>query len=92
MTEFYVGQKVWSKDFGEGVVERTYLGVAIPIVLVVKFDEGTALCFTSDGRYYAVGDVVLFPYPVEGARDDESTEASLDWKDSLVERPKGEPT
>ena len=81
---FKKGQKVWSDGYGVGVVEEIYPGEAFPVV--VKFNSGSALSFTSDGRYYTECDVVLFPYSyvVKVVRGDESTESEL------VERPKGE--
>ena len=88
MTEFYVGQKVWCNDYDSGVVEGIYRGETFPVV--VKFNSGTTLSFTSDGRYCVEGDVVLFTYPAEDSLGDESTKPTLDWKDSPVERPKGE--
>ena len=77
MTEFYVGQKVWSNGYGAGVVEEIYPGEAFPVG--VKFYSGFGLSFTSDGRHYVEGDVVLFPCQTEDVRDDETTKPSIDW-------------
>ena len=74
---FEVKQKVWCAIYGAGeVVEIQHASEGVYPV-VVRF-KGTRLrAYTSDGKYSADGNVVLFPYPVEITKA--TTKPSIDW-------------
>ena len=73
---FKVGQKVWCKNYGEGVVS----GVCSEYhdyPVVVKFLKGGWEDYTADGKYSVDGNVTLFPYPIEITKA--ITKPSIDW-------------
>ena len=74
---FKVGQKVWCAIYGAGVVEEINQecgGYSYPIL--VKFNT-LSIDYTPDGRFYAEGNIALFPYPVEIVKA--ITKPSIDW-------------
>ena len=69
-------QKVWCAIYGAGVVtEIRHEGAAYPVV--VGFDNGRTIGYTSDGKYHETSNIVLFPYPVEVIKA--ITKPSIDW-------------
>ena len=75
---FTVGQKVYCKVHGEGVV--TEVEATPPYRIEVDFLGGGWECYTADGRPHVNADVCLFPYPVKVVRDDEHRKPSINWE------------
>ena len=77
---FKVGQKVWCAIYGAGVVKRIRQEAEVDYTVVVVFnrnDDEKVVTYTSDGKYYVEGNVMLFPYPVEIVKA--TTKPSIDW-------------
>ena len=72
---FKVNQKVWCAIYGAGVVVEIHQSAAYPVE--VRFNNGQICVYTSDGKYYADGSIVLFPYPIEITKA--TTKPSIDW-------------
>ena len=73
---FKVNQKVWCAIYGAGVVVEIHQSAAYPVE--VRFNNGQICVFyTSDGKYYADGSIVLFPYPIEIVKA--VTKPTIDW-------------
>ena len=143
---FKLNQTVWCVIYGKGVVANISQESGAKYPVLVKFGDHTTT-YNLDGKFHKLGNVVLFPYPVEVVksivrpsinwahvnekfkwlaydldgspwvyeyeptaegtstcwrtskgdtfRADRLTSyvpGTCDWKDSLVERPKGETT
>ena len=77
---FKVGQKVWCAIYGAGVVKRIRQEAEVYYTVVVVFnrnDDEKVVTYTSDGKYYVEGNVMLFPYPIEITKA--VTKPSIDW-------------
>ena len=77
---FKVGQKVWCAIYGAGVVKRIRQEAEVDYTVVVVFnrnDDEKVVTYTSDGKYYVEGNVMLCPYPVEIVKA--TTKPSIDW-------------
>ena len=75
MSGFYVGQKVWCVVYGAGVVENIRQEGTYPIY--VKFNNSLSNSYTSDGKHFSGGNVILFPHPVEIVKA--VIKPSIDW-------------
>ena len=77
---FKVNQKIWCAIYGAGVVARIRQEAEVdyPVVVLFKSNGGeNEITYTADGKYYAGGNVTLFPYPVEITKA--ITKPSIDW-------------
>ena len=77
---FKVNQKVWCAIYGAGVVKRIRQDEEVDYPVVVVFnhnDDEIVVTYTADGKYFAAGNVTLFPYPVEITKA--TTKPSIDW-------------
>ena len=72
---FKVNQKVYCAIFGAGVVEEIAGAGTYPVE--VRFNDVLVARYTSDGKYYAEGNVTLFTYPVEITKA--TTKPLIDW-------------
>ena len=73
---FQVNQKVWCAIYGAGVVTGVkQLDVTYPII--VNFRDICTVSYTRDGKFHNLGNVVLFPHPVEIVKV--ATKPSIDW-------------
>ena len=73
-------QKVWCAIYGAGVVKRIRQesGVKYPVVVLFnRNDDENVITYTADGKSHEVGNVTLFPYPVEIVKA--VTKPSIDW-------------
>lgn len=74
---FKLNQKVWCVIYGAGIVtEINHVSEGVYPV-EVKFNNGRSGIYTNDGKYYAEGNITLFPYPVEIVKA--FTKPSIDW-------------
>ena len=62
---FKKDQRVWCAIYGQGVVTEIQHESEGIYRVDVKINGGRSARYTSDGRYYADGNVVLFPHPIE---------------------------
>ncbi len=76
MIEFYVGQRVWCVNFGEGVVAEITCGM-YPVK--VRFESGEVESYTSKGNLFSRGNRALFHHPVKIVQDESATKPSIDW-------------
>ena len=75
---FKVGQKVWCAICGAGVVAEVKDDSAVGSYnVIVKFTDELSNIYTNDGKYFAAGNVTLFPYPVEIVKA--VTKPTIDW-------------
>lgn len=74
---FKVGQKVWCAIYGAGVVAEIHHASEGVYPVEVEFNNGHSGIYTNDGKYYSVGNITLFPYPVEIVKA--ITKPSIDW-------------
>ena len=77
---FKVNQKVWCAIYGAGVVARIRQEAEVDYPVVVLFKSNgceNEITYTADGKYYAGGNVTLFPYPVEIV--EAAVKPSIDW-------------
>ena len=77
---FEKDQKVWCAIYGAGVVKRIREDEEVDYPVVVVFnrnDDENVVMYTRDGKYYSVGNTVLFPYPIEIVKA--VTKPSIDW-------------
>lgn len=74
---FKVGQKVWCAIYGAGVVAEIQHASEGVYPVEVEFNNGHSGIYTNDGKYYSVGNITLFPYPVEIVKA--IIKPSIDW-------------
>ena len=74
---FKVGQKVWCLIYGQGVVAEVDDDSPGGYCIEVIFNNSLSVYYTSDGKHFAEGNTVLFPYPVEVVKS--VTKPSIDW-------------
>ena len=74
---FKVNQTVWCAIYGEGVVAKIYQEDEESYPVRVKFNNSLSNTYTSDGKHFSGGNVVLFPYPVEIVKA--TTKPSINW-------------
>ena len=74
---FKKGQKVWCLIYGAGVVTEIQHASGGVYTVEVRFNDGRTCIYTSDGKYCAGGNVVLFPYPIEITKA--ISKPSIDW-------------
>ena len=77
---FEKGQKVWCAIYGAGVVKRIRENKEVDYPVLVVFnrnDDENVITYTADGKYFAAGNVTLFPYPIEITKA--ATKPSIDW-------------
>ena len=74
---FEVGQKVWCAICGAGVVTEIQHASEGAYTVEVGFNDVLVASYTSDGKYYAEGNVTLFSYPIEIVKA--ITKPSIDW-------------
>ena len=70
-------QKVWCAIYGAGIVTQIQHASEGTYPVGVRFNDAFDVNYTSDGKYYADGNVTLFPYPVEITKA--ITKPSIDW-------------
>ena len=74
---FKKGQKVWCAIYGAGVVEEILHASEGVYPVVVRFKDTCLAAYTSDGKYSADSNTVLFPYPIEIVKA--VTKPTIDW-------------
>ena len=75
---FEKDQKVWCAICGAGVVAEVKDDSAVGSYnVIVKFTDELSNVYTNDGKYFAAGNVTLFPYPVEIVKA--VTKPTIDW-------------
>ena len=74
---FKVNQTVWCAICGKGVVAKVVQEDEETYPIRVKFNNSLSNSYTSDGKHFSGGNVVLFPYPVEIVKA--VTKPSIDW-------------
>ena len=73
-------QKVWCAIYGAGVVKRIRQesGVKYPVIVLFNNNgDENVITYTADGKFHEVGNVTLFPYPVEITKA--TAKPSIDW-------------
>ena len=75
---FTEGQEVWCAIYGAGVVEEILHASEGVCPVVVRLKDTRLAAYTSDGKYSADSNTVLFPYPIEITKA--TTKPSIDWK------------
>ena len=74
---FKVNQTVWCAIYGKGVIESIGQEAEETYPITVKFSDNFRASYTNDGKYHVLGNVVLFPHPVEIVKA--VTKPSIDW-------------
>ena len=85
---FKKDQKVWCAICGAGVVAEVKDDSAVVAEVkddravgsynvIVKFTDELSNIYTNDGKYFAAGNVTLFPHPIEIVKA--VTKPSIDW-------------
>ena len=74
---FKVGQKVWCAIYGAGVIVKIQHPCEGMHPVAVEFHNGHSGIYTNDGKYCSVGNVTLFPYPIEITKA--VVKPSIDW-------------
>ena len=74
---FKVNQTVWCTIYGKGVIESIGQEAEETYPITVKFSDNFRASYANDGKYHVLGNVVLFPHPVEIVKA--VTKPSIDW-------------
>ena len=77
---FKKGQKVWCLIYGQGVVtevDNSRFGNSYPVLVEFQDDDSFIISYTSDGKFHNLGNITLFPYPVEVVKA--ITKPSINW-------------
>lgn len=74
---FEKDQKVWCAIYGAGVIVEIQHPSEGAYPIEVRFINGRNCIYTSDGKYCADSNIVLFPYPIEITKA--VTKPSIEW-------------